>query len=188
MSDAAVPAGGNVEIGVSCGLELGGCRPCGPAGTERFELSADAIGSPSPLRGGLVGEHVPRGGPATDANQQTRRDELGEVLRSLGTAHTRDTLVLAPCQRRTGVCLECQQRSLLSWSELGFPARGAVRHGDPPPNGTCQPTIAHDTSVHQQHLPPEVRDENCNRSFAVRTYSGSRQKTALPADRPGALT
>src|SRR5438105_912453 len=100
IGDAAVAAGSNVEIPASGGPELGGRRPEASVGAERLELQADAIARPSSLRRRAAREHIPGRGPVTDANEQTRRDQLREVGRSLGAADPGEALILASGQER----------------------------------------------------------------------------------------
>lgn len=110
-----------------------------------YELSAGPTGSPNLLRGGFGREFIPMPGGAspTNANDQSRRDQLRQVVRGLGAGDAGEARVLGSGQGRAKLRSEYQKRSPLSRSQLNCTA---LWHERPPSDDTwclCLWTITH---------------------------------------------
>jgi len=145
-ADAAVTAGGDVEVGSPVGLELAGGGPRLPTGAELFERGADPLVGPVTLpgRAGLPDEPIRGCAPPADPLEDPGIDQVCEIDSRLRAADARDLLVLSASQPTRPIPGERSENALLR----GFkptPILGSLRHS-PPLRGHRGPTIAHDPS------------------------------------------
>src|SRR5207248_6182782 len=93
-ADPAVPAGGDVQVGVARSPELGRGRPRRPLRTERRQLGANPLVGPAAAAGiARRRELVARRPTRADADEVACFDELRAVVGGLGAADAGELLV-----------------------------------------------------------------------------------------------
>jgi hypothetical protein len=119
VSDASVSARGDVEIGVSCALELASRGPRRPPCAEVHQLRTDALTRPVPARRiRLADEYIAGGTSAPDSFESSGLDELGKVVGRLRATHAADLLICPASQLYFVPVLQNSQGPLLCGLEF----------------------------------------------------------------------
>ena len=129
-ADAAVTAGGDVEVGPPVGLELAGRGPGLSARAEVHERGVDALVGPVTLSRRAAPADEPVRGRATPANplENPGIDQLREIVGCLRAADAGDVLVAPPSQSAGPLPGKRGQDPLLRGFELDSSLGSSLRH------------------------------------------------------------